>query len=64
LTADRWIPDDVYQETVNRFEASTPVAAFQDLIQQLKMIRLTDEASWKEIIKSLVDFQKIVKDLA
>lgn len=56
------IPDDEFAEAVARHEADTPFGAFGDLQRKLRDLQISDQSTWRQVVKAFKRFFDILKD--
>jgi hypothetical protein len=61
LSTPSLIPDEHFHDAVAKYEASTPLGAFEKLQKQLKDLQIADEASWQQVIKAFGQFFDVIR---
>lgn len=62
LSRPDFIPDAEFDEAVARYEANTPLGAFEDLQKKLRALQTSDQATWRQVIKAFKKFFEILSD--
>lgn len=63
LTFKEAISQSELDDAITKYEASTPIGAFDDLRKKLKDVRPAEEASWKQVVQSWSTFLNLVENL-
>ncbi len=62
LSRPDFIPADELDEAVAEYEANTPLGTFEKLQKELRNLQISDQATWRQVIKGFKKFFETLKD--